>query len=61
LVRICGSAANQFSSMIFDSAVVYVASRFQLLPQNFVLVRIWGYPANQFSSIISDSAVIFVA
>jgi hypothetical protein len=25
LVRICGSAANQFSSMISDSAVVYEA------------------------------------
>jgi hypothetical protein len=32
LVRISGSAANQFSSMISDSAVVFVPRRFQLLP-----------------------------
>jgi hypothetical protein len=32
LVRISGSAANQFSSMISDSAVVYEAWRFQLQP-----------------------------
>jgi hypothetical protein len=32
LVTISGSAANPFSSMISDSAVVYVAWRFQLLP-----------------------------
>jgi hypothetical protein len=32
LVRISGSAPNQFSSMISDAAVVYVALRFQLVP-----------------------------
>jgi len=58
---ISGSAGNQFSSTISDSAVVFVPLRFQLLPQNCVLVRICGSAANQFLSMISDSAVVYEA
>jgi hypothetical protein len=57
---ISGSATTQFSSMISDSAVVFVRSSFQRQPQNWIPVMISGSAATEFLSMISDSAVLYV-
>ena len=55
------SAGTQFSSMISDSAIVYVRWRFQRQPLNWVPVMISGSVATQFLSVISDSVAVYVS
>ena len=56
---ISGSGGTQFSSMIYESDVVFGRGRFQRHPWNSVPVMIYGSGGTQFSSMIYESDIVY--